>query len=367
MRIAYLFNSSMPSANPGSIQVANTCDAIVDLSNDVRVILPNTGLKVSILKYYNLKNELKITRLKYFDKFPLGFNYYLFSLFSVFYGIIKRYDLFITRNFFSFYILNLLKKKVIFEIHHDLSTEGRIVRFLFNNFNIFNSKNVVKIVAITKPVKNYLIKEFKVDKKKIEIIPSASSLKIKFKKIFNKKSYNIGYFGSLDISKGSEFIIKLSKIDKKNKYFIYGGSSKDSEILKKKSNSSNLRINKAIRYSQVKYFISKMDILLMPADKNLLRSLGGVGNIAKYTSPLKLFDYLASGKLIFASNLNVFKEVIKHNKNCIVIDNLNPLEWLNVINRNTKNLKKANFLKKNAFELSKKYTYHKRAEKVLKL
>ena len=49
----------------------------------------------------------------------------------------------------------------------------------------------------------------------------------------------------------------------------------------------------------------------MPSSKKILRSAGGVGNIAKYTSPLKLFDYMASGKLIIASNLNVFKEILK--------------------------------------------------------
>ena len=39
----------------------------------------------------------------------------------------------------------------------------------------------------------------------------------------NKKAYNIGYFGSLDSSKGANFIIKLAKKDTANKYYIYGG------------------------------------------------------------------------------------------------------------------------------------------------
>ena len=43
----------------------------------------------------------------------------------------------------------------------------------------------------------------------------------------------------------------------------------------------------------------------MPSNRNKLKSIGGVGNINKYTSPLKLFDYLASGKLIISSRLKV--------------------------------------------------------------
>ena len=187
MRIAYLFNSSTPSSNPSSIQVVNTCAAISKLSHDIKLIVPNTGLKLSLSKFYGIKKTPKLIKLKYFKKFPLGINYYLFSVFAIFYGLLNNTDLFITRNFFTLFLLNFLKKKVIIEVHHDLSSESRVVKFLYRNFEIFNKKNVIKIVAITNSVKNYLIKDFKVDKQKIDIIPSASSLKLKFSKLKKKK------------------------------------------------------------------------------------------------------------------------------------------------------------------------------------
>ena len=114
-----------------------------------------------------------------------------------------------------------------------MSNEGRIVKFLYNSLRLFNSKNIIKIIAITNSVKRYLIKKHKVNKKKITIVPSASDLKLKFKKFELKKSYKIGYFGSLEKSKGSDFIIKLSKLDKENHYYIYGGDTKTVLNLKK--------------------------------------------------------------------------------------------------------------------------------------
>jgi glycosyltransferase involved in cell wall biosynthesis len=108
-----------------------------------------------------------------------------------------------------------------------------------------------------------------------------------------------------------------------------------------------------------------MDILLMPSNNKLLRSTGGVGNLAKFTSPLKLFDYMASGKLIIASNLKVFKEVIKHNENSIIINNLNIINWKREINKIRKNINKYNKIKKKSYFLSKQYTYLKRAKKIL--
>jgi len=365
MRITYLLNSSIPSKNPSSIQVAKTCEALFNLSNQVNLIVPSTGLKISLKEYYGLKKNLKVIRLSFFKSFPLGLKYYLFSIVSVFYGIFLKTELFITRNLFTLFFLNLLNKKVIIEIHHDLSIESRIVRFLFHNINILNSKNIIKIVAITNAVKNYLINDLKVDSNRIHVIPSASSINLKFKKFSKNKKYNIGYFGSLEPSKGSQFISRLSKLDKSNNYFIYGGTNEQVKKLKEKNQNTNLIVSEYIPYSKIKFYLSKMDILLMPSNNKLLRSTGGVGNLAKFTSPLKLFDYMASGKLIIASNLKVFKEVIQHNENCIIINNLNIFNWKRKINKIRKNINKYNKIKKKSYFLSKQYTYLKRAKKIL--
>lgn len=365
MRIAYLFNSSTPSSNPSSIQVVNTCSALTQLSHRVKLIVPNTGQNISLIKFYGINRSPKLIRLKYFNKFPLGLHYYLFSLFSITYAIFDKTELFITRNIFNLILLNILKKKVIIEIHHDFHNEGRIVKFLCRYTDVFNKKNIVKIVAITNAVKKYLIKNFNIDSKKIDVISSASSLKFKFNNLKKKKFYNIGYFGSLDSTKGVNFIIKLAKKDTVNKYHIYGGSKYDVSKLKKRGIPNNLKINHGVHYGTLKPIISKMDILLIPSNTKKIRSLGNIGNIVKFTSPLKLFDYLASGKLIISSNVNVFKEILSDGKNCLIINNFKINNWLKIINKTKFELSKINNIKRNAFELSKKYTYKKRAERIL--
>ena len=365
MRICYLFNSSLPSSNANSLQVIKTCEGLVSLKNKVFLITPNTGLNRSLKNYYDLKYYPKRIKIKFFNTFPQGLNYYLFSFFSVLKSLSFKPDIYITRNPFTLLILNILKKKVIIEFHHDLSNEGRIINLLFKFYKILNSKYIIKIIAITKPVKKYLINDLGVKKNKIQIIPSASALNVKYSNLKNKKKYKIGYFGSLEKGKGSKLIIELSKIDLNNNYYLYGGEKKKIEQIKKENNYTNLYLNEHISYKTLKKVIGKMDILLMPSSKKILRSAGGVGNIAKYTSPLKLFDYMASGKLIIASNLNVFKEILKKNKNCLIVETYNPKNWHNVIKSINNNLRKINLLKRNAYILSKKYTYKIRAKKLL--
>ena len=43
MRICYLFNSSIPSHNPSSLQVIKTCEGLIQLKHRVFIITPDTG------------------------------------------------------------------------------------------------------------------------------------------------------------------------------------------------------------------------------------------------------------------------------------------------------------------------------------
>ena len=272
MRLSYLFNSAVPSHNASSIQVVKTCEGLAGQSNEVFLITPDTGLKINIKKFYDLRLKIKRIKIKYFKEYPKGLKYYLFSILSVIKAISLKSDLFITRNLFTLIVLNILGKKTIIEIHHDSSNEGRVVRFLYKNFNILNSKNIIRIVAITKPVKKFLSEELNIDKKKIKIIPSASSLNFRYKILKKKEKYKIGYFGSLEKSKGTEFIKNLAKIDKVNNYYIYGGQKETINEMKKKNNIKNLFLNKFVSYKKLKYYLDKMDVLIMPSNKKELKS-----------------------------------------------------------------------------------------------
>ena len=91
-----------------------------------------------------------------------------------------------------------------------------------------------------------------------------------------------------------------------------------------------------------------------------------MGDISNYTSPLKLFDYMKMGKLIICSNLKVLREVLQHNKNCILINKINDeKEWLTQIYKINKNIKIYDKIRKSAFEFAKKRDIDWRTKKLL--
>ena len=83
---------------------------------------------------------------------------------SIFEGIKLKSDIYITRNYFTSFLLSLIGKKTIMELHHDLSEESRIVQFIFKTTNYLNSKNIVLIIAITKSIKDHYVNKYKIKK-----------------------------------------------------------------------------------------------------------------------------------------------------------------------------------------------------------
>ena len=103
----------------------------------------------------------------------------------------------------------------------------------------------------------------------------------------------------------------------------------------------------------------------MPYTKSVTAA-GNVSDITKFTSPLKLFDYMAAGKTIMCSDIPVLKEIIKDKRNCIIVKNfINPFSWLMEINKIKNNFYLRNILAKNSINDVKNFHHDKRAKKYL--
>ncbi len=366
MKVCYIFPSALPSKNASSLQTAKMADALSNFC-DLSIFLPNTGIKnISVKKFYNLSNKLKIIRLKNFTTFPIGLNHYLFSFMSVIKSFRLKPDFYITRMFMASAFLTFFKKKHILEIHNDMHLEGRVVRTLFKYLNLFNSKYVLKIVTTTNTLKKHYSLNYRIKNEKFIILPNGSSF-VRIKERIKKKIKNVGYFGSLNKSRGLDRILFLSRKFKDLNFFVYGGEKKDIQKLNQKYRHKNLFFNEYVDQFKIESKIKKMDLLLLPYTEKITVA-GDVGNMFDYTSPLKMFDYLAAGKIIISSDIHVLNEILKDKYNCFFVKNyLNNYAWTSKFNQvlsyNSKNF----IVSLNALKDSKLYTTSVRAKKILSI
>ena len=365
MRICYLANSAVPSTTASAIQIIKMCESFSKLKHEVLLITSNASDK-KVFDFYGVKSKFQIKKLKKYNTFPLGLKYYLFSLSSIIESLNFKPDIYITRNYFTSFLLTILRKKNILELHHGIDVESRIVRFIVKNLNFFNHKCLLKFVAITNGVKKYYQNKFSIKSNKIIVAPSGTSIENKFFNniLKNKKKLSIGYFGSLYKSRGVDLIIKLSKIDRENKYFIFG-NLKNYKNIKNKFYSQNLFLNDYLPYKSVSKNILKMDVLLMPYQEKIVAA-GNVGNIIDFTSPLKLFDYMACGKIIISSKIKVLQEILSEKKNVIFIKNFNnAYTWKKEIQKIKFLNDKRYIISQNNFKMSKNYKLKDRAKRIL--
>lgn len=236
--------------------------------------------------------------------------------------MITQQSLVISRSILTSLYLDFCNIFNYLELHHDLKGVTKIIFllrkfFIKNIFFIFIHKNLLKIFLVKK---KYLVLDDAVDVKD-------------FKHFKSKFKYTFTYIGSLYPGKGLEIILYLAKEFPNYDFNIFG----DLNTIDKKirriinlNNYKNLRFNGHLSYRLAIRAIQKSRFLLMPyLSKVLVRSRNL--EVSRFMSPLKMFDYLASGNILIASKLPVYSHILKHNYNCILIKSNNFLNWKNKI------------------------------------
>ena len=225
------------------------------------------------------------------------------------------------------------------------------------NLGYINSDYIIKNIFISYQLKNLHF----LGVKKFLILPDAVDVKNfpALKKINKIKKFC--YMGNFYSGRGIEKIYKLSKLFSKYTFHLYG--KKDTQV--KLNNTKNLKIFDYVNYNFVPKLLAKYDVLLMPYEENVMVNSKSL-NTAKYMSPLKMFDYLAAGKIIVSSNQKVLEEILKNNFNCFMVKKNNIKGWEEAILKIT-NYKNLNKICKNARKTAEKYTWNNRAKIIKKI
>lgn len=111
-------------------------------------------------------------------------------------------------------------------------------------------------------------------------------------------------------------------------FHLYG----DKKFLSHSKILKNVKIFNYIIYKQTPETLSQYEIALMPYGNWVSGSLKKI-NLINSMSPLKMFDYLASGNIIIAGDLDVYKHILKNNYNSILLNSSKVNLWCESIDK----------------------------------
>lgn len=355
----YIAELNLPSNSAYSVHVFQMCNALAKAEKRVVLIVPyiNKNLLNKIKKEYGIKYNFKIVSI-FKSKKELNFLrriYFGNHCLKIINKELKK-PLIISRSIVSSLVLAFNSKFNYLEIHHELK---RLTKLLFNIFLISKKKKYLRYIIINKYLQNF----YKFKNKDFLLLDDAVNIeffKHKKKQIFKN---TCGYFGSLTAGKGLEIIKDISLSLEKINFHIYG----DLDLLNSKFNylkkQKNLKFFNHLKYNQIPSAMSQYDVLLMPYLKSVSVRSNNL-DTANYMSPLKLFEYLACGKIILASKLSAYSHILRNNHNSILIPNDKTKIWVKKVHEVFKNLNQYNHLRKNSLKSAKKYTWDLRVKKI---
>mgnify|MGYP001345594998 CR=1 FL=1 len=147
----------------------------------------------------------------------------------------------------------------------------------------------------------------------------------------------------------------------------FGGN--ENELKDKRSINSliNLRYMGYISHTRAMQIMKTVDVLLMPYQKSV--SIGAEGHdTAGWMSPMKMFEYMATGLPIISSDLPVLKEILKDGENSILVppDDINC--WVKALDKVLNNASLAEKIGACAHqEYKENYTWTKRAARLIEI
>ena len=146
-------------------------------------------------------------------------------------------------------------------------------------------------------------------------------------------------------------------------FIIVGGDDRGDETELRQyiadNHIENLKITGYIKSEEtIRNYIATADVLALPNTAKERIS-------ERYTSPLKLFEYMVAQRPIVASNLSSLREILNEG-NSVLVKPDDALALADGIRRVLSNDSLALRIAQKAFEDVKKYNWKERAEKILK-
>ncbi|NQV93135.1 glycosyltransferase family 4 protein [Candidatus Kaiserbacteria bacterium] len=368
-----IFHGRFPSEKAASLFAAKSAESFAEQGVPVTLLVPRriSREKKAFYDYYDIQKNYKVVFLPVIDLFHIPiisiFAFHVsiitFSVSCFFYLIFRaRKDSIIYSNeTVPILLASFLFPRTLIEVHDFPEKKLFLYKMLFSR--------VKWILSTNKWKKGKLIQEFKVRDDKIFYEPNAvdvsrfdvsvSKEEAREKLELLLEKYIVVYTGHLYSWKGVDTLAQATRdLSDDIVVVLVGGVSTDVARFKAQYGSiENLKIVGHREHTEIPYWQKAADVLILP---NTAKE-----DISKfYTSPMKLFEYMASKRPIIASKIPSIEELLDET-NSILIEPDNPSVLATAIKEMINKKDVAEHISNTAFKNVQNFTWEARARRIL--
>jgi glycosyltransferase involved in cell wall biosynthesis len=395
MNVLYITNARIPTEKANGVQIVKMCEAFQRQGLEVELWLP-TRKQASEMKdvgniwaHYEVDTPFRLRYLvspdflvleRFIPKGMLSLLHHVqslfFALFALLCSCLRRDSVYYTRSvhvLFVFVLTKILHRKAVyFEAHEMFGDPKRLglLRRMFSRLMSWMLRRSDAVIVITRrlrelyrefglPDKNILVSPDGIDRKRLRV--SGSHVEARQRLHIPKELKIVCYTGHLFRWKGVYGLAESGKyLPDDYRIYIVGGTKGDREALQRfitRHDIRNLVLTGYVPYSQVTVYLQAADLLVLP-------NSGRAAISREYTSPLKLFEYMAAQRPIVASDLPSLREILQHQDNAWLVPPDDPRTLAEGILRVMQEPTLADRLRKRAYQDVARYTWDQRAEEI---
>lgn len=308
MRILYIANTRLPTENAHGAQIVKMCEAFAKEGARVTLIVPTrfNSITEDPFTYYGIERVFSIVRVPVLDTVRWGkigflFQSMLFALTAWVRSFFITHDVVYGRDEIALVPFLLMCAPVIWESHtgsYNMAARRMLKRASY-------------IVAITEGLKAFYV-EKGVPPEKVTVAHDGVDLEA-FSRAQSEESARerlgllqenkiVLYVGRIDGWKGAHVLCGAARyLPQTMRVVIIGGKESDKEGMRRRY--TNVLFLGPRPYAELADNLAAADVLVLPnSGKHVISE--------RFTSPLKLFAYMASGIPIVASDLPSIREVL---------------------------------------------------------
>lgn len=329
MRILYVHYGRFPSEKAGAIYTAAAAEAFKKAGNDIEIwatrrkahstgVVPH-GVSVRYLPTIDFFALPVLRRIAYF----IAVSSFSFSVYRLL--VKESADVVISHELLPLFAAALAGHKTLYEVH-DFPKNTFIVHALLHRISLFQATNKWKARA--------LHERFEIPNERIFVEPNGVSLEqfdIPLSRAEARGELSLPqdsqialYTGHLYSWKGVDTLAEAARaLPEVAVYFVGGTESDRFAFAQKHGATPNIHIVGHRPHAEMPLWQRAADVLVLPNTAKEEIS-------AQYTSPMKLFEYMASGTPIVASDIPSIQDVVADSEVSFVTAD-NPLQLARMI------------------------------------